>query len=586
MLAGELVSKSHRGRPVQTNAFDVQTVAEALLAQLRQRGVEYLLTNAGTDCAPLIEGMVRGAAAGLPMPEPIVVPHETAAVAMAHGYWLVTGRPQAVMMHVNVGLANGLMGIINAARENVPMLVLSGRTPLTESGHLGSRDLGIHWGQEMRDQGAMVREVVKWDYELRLGDQIPLLVDRALAIASSAPAGPVYMSLPREVLCAPMAGISLSERPLQATVGDIVPGADSLEAAAEILAEAEHPMIVTARAGRGAEGFGALAAFAERFAIPVVEFWAARNALPSAHPMHAGFDPGQLLAEADAVLVLDALVPWIPLRHTPKAGCRVIQAGPDPLFASVPVRGFPADVTLQGDVATVLEALSGPLAARLAGHDGSIASRRERIAKANGDARAALLEAAAAGSGRPMSAAFVSRTIAERIGKDAVVFNELACDPSVMSFERAGTLFGHSLAGGLGWGMPAALGAQLADRDRLVLACVGDGSYMFANPVACHQLAEALGLPILTIVFNNGVWDAVRKSTKAVYPDGHAARANLMPLTSLAPAPDYAMVARASRAHAERVESGAELEGALGRAIEAVRRERRPALLDVVVAPS
>ncbi len=103
MLIGEPMSESHRGRPVQTNAFDVQTVAEALLVQLRQRGVEYLLTNAGTDCAPLIEGMVRGTATGLPMPEPVVVPHETAAVAMAHGYWLVTGRPQAVMMHVNVG---------------------------------------------------------------------------------------------------------------------------------------------------------------------------------------------------------------------------------------------------------------------------------------------------------------------------------------------------------------------------------------------------------------------------------------------------------------------------------------------------
>ncbi len=570
---------------MQTIAFDVQSVAEALLVQLRLRGVDYLLTNAGTDCAPLIEGLTRGAAAGLAMPEAVVVPHETAAVAMAHGYWLVTGRPQAVMMHVNVGLANALMGIINAARENVPMLVLSGRTPLTESGHLGSRDLGIHWGQEMRDQAGMLREVVKWDYELRLGDQIPLLVDRALAIASSAPIGPVYMSLPREVLCAPLAGLSLPERPLQVVVGDMAPGTASLEAAAEILAEAERPMIVTARAGRGGEGFGALAAFAERFAIPVVEFWASRIALPSAHPMHAGFDPGRLLAEADAVLVLDALVPWIPQRQAPRPGCRIIQAGPDPLFAAIPVRGFPADVTLQGDVATILEALSGPLAARLTGYESAIATRRERIARANGEARAARLDAAAKGGGRPMSAAFVSRTIADRIGKDAVVFNELACDPSVMAFERAGTLFGHSLAGGLGWGLPAALGAQLADRDRLVLACVGDGSYLFANPVACHQLAEALGLPVLTVVFNNGVWDAVRKSTTAVYPDGHAVRANRMPLTSLAPAPDYAMIARASRAHAERVESGAELEGALGRALEAVRRERRPALLDVAVAP-
>ena len=125
---------------------------------------------------------------------------------MAHGHWLATGRPLAVMVHVNVGLANTLMGVINAARDNVPLLLLSGRTPVGEGGRTGARDLPIHWGQEMRDQAAMLRELVKWDYELRLPEQVPELVDRALAIATSPPMGPVYLSLPREVLCAAIDG--------------------------------------------------------------------------------------------------------------------------------------------------------------------------------------------------------------------------------------------------------------------------------------------------------------------------------------------------------------------------------------------
>jgi acetolactate synthase-1/2/3 large subunit len=131
--------------------------------------------------------------------------------------------------------------------------------------------------------------------------------------------------------------------------------------------------------------------------------------------------------------------------------------------------------------------------------------------------------------------------------------------------------------------LPAALGAQLADRERLTIACMGDGSYMFANPVACHQVAEALDLPILTVIKNNGMWNAVRRSVVKGYPEGEAVRANEMPLTSLAPVPDFCLVAQASRAHVERVETGSDLPAALERAVGIIRNERRQVLLDVVV---
>ena len=562
------------------------TAAEALLATLSARGIDYLFANAGTDFAPLIEGLARAPSAGLAMPTPLVVPHESAAIAMAHGYFLATGRPQAVMVHVNVGLANTVMGVINAARDNVPLLLLSGRTPAGEGGRTGSRDLPIHWGQEMRDQGAMVREVVKWDYELRLPEQVPELIDRALAIAMSPPMGPVYLALPREVLCSEVDGVRLPEIPRQRPTATAVPAAAALDEAAALIAAAARPLILTQRAGAFTAGFDALSAFAQRFALPVVEFWPSRISLPVDHPMHAGFDPAAALAQADLVLALDALTPWIPLRHELPTGCRVIQLGPDPLFAATPVRGFPCDLALAGDVAASLGLLGAALEDHLAKGGTPIASRRNHLTVAHAAARAQRLAAADSARGSPMSPAFLSRRVADALPEDAILFSELGCDPSVMSFKRPGSYFGFPPSGGLGWGLPAALGAQLAHPGRTVVATVGDGSYLFANPVACHQVAEAAGLPILTIVLNNGMWNAVHKTTRMVYPDGYASRSNEMPLTSLRPAPDYALIARASRGHGERVEHPDDLPAALARALDVVRHERRQALLDVVVAPA
>jgi len=158
--------------------------------------------------------------------------------------------------------------------------------------------------------------------------------------------------------------------------------------------------------------------------------------------------------------------------------------------------------------------------------------------------------------------------------------------PEVMQVSGPNRIFNNPHSGGLGWGLPAALGAQLADRDRLCIACIGDGSYMFANPVACHQIAEALQLPVLTIVKNNGIWNAVRRSVVASYPDGAAVKANRMPLVSLEPSPDYRQIAAASRAYTERVEHGRDLPAALERAIGVIRRERRQAMLELRIAVS
>src|SRR5436853_6515296 len=127
---------------------DIGTTAEAYLELLAARGVEYFFGNAGTDFAPIIEAYARRGAHGQLLPRPITVPHEVPAVAMAHGYAMVSGRPQVVMVHVIVGAGNAVGGIINAARSNVPILFSAGRNPITEAGHAGSRGRHIHWSQD------------------------------------------------------------------------------------------------------------------------------------------------------------------------------------------------------------------------------------------------------------------------------------------------------------------------------------------------------------------------------------------------------------------------------------------------------
>ena len=189
----------------------------------------------------------------------------------------------------------------------------------------------------------------------------------AVAIAMAEPRGPVYLSLPREPLAAPLEGFELAQTPRQVAPAPPAPAPAAIDQAAAILADAARPLIISARAGRAAGGAEALARFADRFAMPVVEFWPPQNSLPTTHPMHGGFDVAPWLAEADAVLVIDSLVPWLPSRHALPPGCPVVQIGPDPSFSALPMRGFPSTVAIQSDAAAALDALHAALSQRLKG---------------------------------------------------------------------------------------------------------------------------------------------------------------------------------------------------------------------------
>jgi acetolactate synthase-1/2/3 large subunit len=564
--------------------FTPETAADAWVGLLATRGVDYLFANGGTDFAPVVEAYAKGQKLGWRLPEVVIVPHENMGIAMAHGYAMVTGRPQAMMVHVGVGTANTLNGLINASRQNVPLLLTAGRTPITESGALpAARNNYIHWAQEHFDQGAMLREFVKWDYELRHPEQVETVLDRALAIAKSEPQGPVYVTLPREILAQGF-GQGFSSTPTLVPASPPAPDPASLEEAARLLGAARNPLLITANGGRTAEAARAIAELAEAFAVPVVHYRPRYLALSTEHPMHCGWDPHALLKEADLVLVVDCDVPWIPKEGGPRAEAKVVHLGPDPLFARYPLRGFRTDLALTGTVAGTLQALARA-AQKHAASPSVIEERRKAVAKKSAEIRAkgrSGYETMPAGITGKWLSACMNRLLDER----TLLVNEYPTVLEEMVITEPGRYFGNASAGGLGWGMGAALGAKLAAPDRTVICAVGDGAYMFGNPTAVHYVSEAMRLPVLFIVANNARWAAVHRSTLATYPKGFASATKAPPFATLEPSPRFEHVIQASGGHGERVTEPKELMPALERAMKVVVDEKRQALLNVCLEAS
>ena len=560
--------------------FHPATAAEAWLGLLAARGIEYLFANGGTDFAPLAEAYAKGRTQGWRMPKAVIVPHENLGVAMAHGFTMLTGRPQAMMVHVGMGTANAINGLINAARMQIPMLFSAGRTPLTESGAVfGARNNYIHWAQEHFDQGAMLREFVKWDYELKHSEQIEPALDRALAIARSAPEGPVYLTLPREILAAPFVATLSDQRPLLVPATPPAADPETLDEVARLVAKAEHPLLITANAGRSAEAAAALTALAEQFAVPVVHYRPRYFALSTEHPMHAGWEPHALLKGADLVLVVDCDVPWLISQANPRAEARVVHIGPDPLFARYPLRSFRTDIALTGLVAPSLAQLleralqHAPAQSRLAARRKEMAERNEAARRSGRAGRATVPST--------LSARYASACLNSIQDANTIVVNEYPLLLEEMEVRESCRYFASSPAGGLGWGLGAALGAKLAAPGKTVICAVGDGAYMFGNPTPAHFVADAMKLPVLFVVFNNARWAAVHRSTLAMYPKGEAARAEDPPFAVLEPSPRFEKVIEASGGYGEAVTEAKELLPALQRALRVVQEEKRQALVNV-----
>ncbi len=559
----------------------------AFLEALQDAGVAHIFANWGSEHPALLEAAAEAREVGRTLPDFVTAPNEMVALSAAHGHALASGRPQAVIVHVDCG-TQALGGAVhNAMRARVPVLIFAGAAPFTQDGELfGTRNEFIHWLQDVRDQRGIVRQYMKWDGEVRTGRNVAQMTWRALQMAQSDPQGPVYLMGAREVMeeIVPEGGA-----PSLLPHGTPSPRALDGASVSTILADletCERPLVVTSYAGRKEGAVARLVAFCEAFGAGLLESAPSAMNFPADHALYQGNQWNQpvqneALASADFVLVLDSDVPWISRVNRPAEGAIVRHIDLDPLKKDIPLWAIPAASRHEADCKTALDQL---LAAPLRVSPDLMSRRRaywESLAQARQKSLAAREE------GQPtLTAEYLTARIAAHWGEDAIVLNEgvshyhVICDG--MRRTKPGTFF-TSGSSSLGWSGGAAIGVKLARPDARVAALCGDGSYLFSIPATVHWMARQHRTPFLQVVYNNGGWKSPKLSTLALHPDGYAARANDMGVRFEPPA-DYAGIAEAAGgALALRVRRPDEVDEALERALHAVEVERRCAVIDAVL---
>ncbi|HLX16979.1 MAG TPA: thiamine pyrophosphate-requiring protein [Bradyrhizobium sp.] len=570
------------------------STAHHFLQGLVDLGVEYTFANLGTDHVSLIEALAQWDREGRKHPEMILCPHEVVAVHMAAGYALATGRAQAVLVHVDAGTANACMAIQNLFRYRLPVMLFAGRAPYTLHGELpGSRDTYVHFVQDPFDIASIVRPYVKWEYSLPSGIVVKEALARASAFAHSNPPGPVYMMLPRETLAEEWDDSDMPAYP-PARYGNVQAGGIEparVDAIAQALMAAENPIALTAYLGRKPQAVTVLEKLAESCGIRVVEFNSIDLNISQASRCFAGFDPMPLLEYADLGLLLDSDVPFIPQYAKRAVALKWIQIDIDPLKSDFPMWGFPTDMRIQGDCATVLRQVLEAVEARA-----DDAWRRrvvERMASWSDARDAAAKRRAAAGASKGVSGAlnpaFLFATLDEKLSQDDIVVNEAIRNAPFLQEHirrtRPGSYVGLA-GGGLGFSGGMALGLKLAQPDRRIVQVIGDGGFHFSSPDSVYAVAQQYRIPILTVVVDNGGWQAVKSAVQRVYPKGVAAETDQFQsrLTSdrQGERRDFSAVAQAFGAHGECVTEPDELAPAIDRCLAALD-DGRAAVLHVHV---
>lgn len=562
--------------------MDVQVAHEAercasgaahFFSELKRIGIDSIYFNAGTDFAPLVEAYAAEDSHDV-FPFPVLAAHENVVVGMAHGAFLVTGRPQALMVHVSVGTANTVCGIMNAARERVPLVVLAGRSPILESGAEGARDTSIHWPQEMFDQAGMVRELVKWDYELRRPDHAVAVARRAVSVAMEEPRGPVYLSLPRETLAATSsAGPDAGLDPALAQSSPPTVDAAAVAEVARLVADAVNPVIVVTSAGADVSVPPLLEELASKHNLGVAQANPRYLNLRWDHPHNLGtLDEVLERSAPDLFIFVECDVPWISARAEPSGEAKIVQVGLDPLSVRYPMRTHRADRVVNGTAHSFLTEFDKALSTSAGGTPRRPPSGTPPPTQ---DESEAPIESV-------ITKFMVSRVLGALLDEHDAVFNEYWADPNLLRRSKPGTYFSLPAAGGLGWALPAALGARHAlGAGQVVVATVGDGAYMFSNPAACHHAAAKHDLPILVVIANNSRWEAVASSTSRVYPSGQAVARDEARFSDLSPSPDYAALCESFGGRGYRVDKAEDLADVLREAVNTVRTEGRQVVVDV-----
>ncbi|KAH8886223.1 acetolactate synthase [Thozetella sp. PMI_491] len=567
------------------------TGASAILHALESAGITHLFVNLGSDHPAFLSAFASKVHQKLKI---FTSPNEMNALSAASGFAQVTGKPAAVLVHVECG-TQGLAGAIhNVSKGRIPVMILAGTVPVTMEGELmGSRNEYIHWIQDVPDQRAIVRQYMRYEHEIRRPHNAIQIVLRAVQFAMSSPQGPTYLVASREAL--------------EETI--------ILSAA---LLEAERPLIVTSYCGRSPEGFQALKALAELLAIPVHENAPIYNNFPTTSFLHQGHQwngGGQLpaLAEADVVLVIDSDVPWIGAQSNPSTTARIFHLDNDPLKESTQTTlwSLPCEKRWKVDSAVALGQLSDAIkndvsfksdkvyaiiSSRTSHLQERFEKRRERLVS---------LEATPA-EGKMTVPFFMARFREATHGLRVVGLNESTTNlgnvADHLHHEQPLSLIGSG-GGALGWYSGAAIGASLAlkerDKDgaeRLITAFTGDGVWLFGVPSCAYWMAKKYETPFLTIIWNNGGWASPKNACLRIHPEvstlvqqensSGSKEKKLSDLfgVSITPSPSFGKIAEgAGDTWWTQVRESKEVDGAIEQALKSVREERRSALIEVVL---
>lgn len=567
-----------------------KSISYDLLRGLSDLGIEHIFMNSGTDYAPVIEAFSQYAEAGKKGVEPVVVPHEGPAVGMAIGYYMASGKPQVVMVHTTPGTANSLSNVLNAQSMNIPLILVAGRTPVTEKGTFGGKEISVHWNQELRDQAEMLRQFTKWDWEHRFNEQLGSELSRAYEVAMSDPKGPVYLVLPRERISEASQGDYMKTKP--SVVEPTIPDPERIREIAAMLARAENPMVITSQLARNREGPLALMELSESLSIPVSQSFFYLN-FPTGHDMHIGKIGSKLFKEhlttSDVVLLLDVEVPWMPKNAEPSPDAKVIHVDIDPLKLRMPTWGFKSDLRIRANSEVFLKLLNEEVRKIKSGDSEiqyKIEDRRARIKKEHDEMVVqADKDALEHKDDNPIDPRWLSRCIGSLVTENTLLFTETVRSPFYehVSLKKPGMSFSTPPFGALGWSMGAALGAKLAQPEKDVMVLLGDGTYMYNAPVASHYVSRARKLPIMAVVYNNQRWLASRVPVAGMFPNGTAVKTGNFPGTELDPTPDFELVARSSGAFSRKVTDPGDVLPTLQESMEYMHETNQQVFLNVIL---
>lgn len=558
--------------------------SDVVIDLLSKMGIEQVAFNPGASIRGLQDSLSRST-----RPSPVLALHEGVAVGMAHGYFKSVGRPMAVFLHDLVGLQNAQLAIFNAFMDSVPMMIVGGSGPRDWA----ARRPWIDWVHSAHPQGAFVREVVKWDDEPAGLDSLPAVFDRAWRMAMSAPQGPVYVGVDVLVQEQEAPGVTIPE------LGPLPPPMtvepDVVTDIARDLINARFPVIVVDRAPNGS--MRPLVTIAESVGAAVIDL-GSRMSFPTNHRLNVTGARTEILGQADVVLLVEPRdVVWS--LSSIRQGSRVVEplTRPEARINAVGMteqqhRGL---VDRQAPVGPVryIDADPPTFLRQLAVHLSHATKRLDpdRVA-AVGDRHARLRveakEAAVAhGSSRPVHPAFLALTLGQvldRHGSWQLASGLLGGWPQrLWDFTDEFSYLGRSGGEGLGYSLPASVGAALAQRGtgRIVVDIQGDGDFMY-TPQALWTAARER-VPLLLVVDDNRGYHRDRlhqieiATERGMQYSGHASGVDLGE-------PDIDFVGLAAAQGVEPIGSTSEpgeLESLLQRAADVVANESRPAIVSV-----